>query len=98
MTNPSRSALQGLLAPWGSSFRRDSAFMLQKAAMFRRVWHISAAPAMMISALPLAISPAAMPMLCVPVAQALTGATLGPAYPNSMLRYPASELSSEPGM
>jgi hypothetical protein len=79
MTKPSLSASKGLEASSGVSLNLvESARMREKPATASGWMHASVPPASMALAWPNWISLAASPMALAPVAQAVTGAILGP--------------------
>ena len=96
-TKPSRSLSQGREAVAGSSLRVDRARAAAKPPTPRAEMVDSEPPATITSASPYWIKRAARPMLCKPVVQAVTAATLGPLRLNRMLKCPEIILMMEPG-
>ena len=72
ITKPSRAASNGRLAPWGSSLRVESAFMLPKPPSPTSVMDASVPPATTVSASPALITIQASPMALLDVAHAET--------------------------
>ncbi len=83
-TNPSRLAVNGRLAPSGSSFRVLSAFITEKPPKAIGVTIDSAPPAITTSASPAWSMRIALPIASAPLVQAVTVVLLGPWNPCRM--------------
>jgi hypothetical protein len=98
MTKPSRPASNGLDAPFGSSFRRESARIAPKPAMPTRVIPASVPPQNIMSARPRRIASAPSPIAMFDAAQAVHCDESGPCVPSSIETQPAPMLGMIAGI
>ena len=89
MTKPSRPASKGREAPFGSSFRRESARMAPNPAMPTRVIPASVPPQNIMSARSSRIASAPSPIAMFDAAQAVHCEESGPCVPSSIETQPA---------